>query len=215
MTSTLLDARSTGSTPTLFRQMLPTLEDLQRDPSLETELLLLEAIARRRWSDSLRSGYRPASFEGFKREVLRQLLLASIPNSVEERRWRANYKLARHVARRPVRLAIQGTDFMPVRCLVVPRDNSGSWRDVQVVVQEGPSFAVTGAPIDELQVVTASSVEQLKALAVELGLALEPCVYWPKADFKRRRLAMGLREEEVASQGVPPLSASAGEGGGL
>lgn len=214
MTSTMLDARSRGSTPTLFRQMLPTLEDLERDPSLETELLLLEAIARRRWSAALRSGFMPASFEGFKREVLRELLLASIPNPPEEH-WRANYKLARHVARSPVRLAIQGTDFMPVRCLVVPRDTNGNWRNVQVVVQEGPSFAATGAPIDELQVVTASSVEQLKALAVELGLTLEPYVYWPKAEFKRRQLARSLREGEVASQGVPPIGACAGEGGGL
>lgn len=215
MPSALLDARSTGSTPNLFRQMLPTLEDLQRDPFFETELLLLEAITRRRWSDSLRSGYRPASFERFRSEVLRELLLASIRNRMEDRRWRANYKLVRQATRSPVRVAIRGTDFMPVLCLVVQRDRNGGWRHVQVLVQEGLNYAASGAQIDELQVVTAANVKQLKAIAGELGLTIEPRVYWPSSEFKRIGLLEGGSAVVAAHHSARQLVGKASEGGCL
>lgn len=147
------------------------------------ELLQLRALAIARRSTALRHGHLLGSMADAFREVFLQALHAkhrhpdevsgefrsfADPTSARSD-WRLRYIVSNRVAGQPIRLAPEGTHFMPVRCLVVPRFGA-DWKDVQVVVMLGSDGHGKEPAADDLRVITAASDRQLEALAADMGL---------------------------------------------
>lgn len=170
------------------------------------ELLQLRALAMARRSQGLRRGLLLGSMADVFRDVVLQALHAKQrhPDAVSSEfrcfadptaarsTWRCRYIIASQIAGQPIRLAPEGTDFMPVRCLVVPRFGA-NWKDVQVVVMLGPDGPGKEPAADDIRVITAASDQQLEALAANIGLPL--C---------RRRYELEYRRGENRSEVPKP-----------
>jgi hypothetical protein len=148
--------------PNLEQDVERVAKELQRKlerPGVRCDLMKLSAFVRMKAQDVLNT--HPDDLH----EAFRPL---GNPD-VSPREPYPRYALAERCVRMEVRLAPHGTDFMPVRTLVVAEPGKG-WSRVRVLVVPRPWSRARGDAVEILTPLTAPSVKELLASAAALNL---------------------------------------------